>query len=87
MLMFALLMVFLIVTSREGRVSRNWSLMQQLRDLLVTSREGRVSRNLLCGGEVRIGCVTSREGRVSRNHDAGYGGADIIRHVPRGACE
>ena len=56
-----------IVTSREGRVSRNMVQVLFLRNRPVTSREGRVSRN---GGTYETDkekCVTSREGRVSRN--------------------
>ena len=56
------------VTSREGRVSRNFATPSFPNVyVIVTSREGRVSRN----SEGRTASfavdVTSREGRVSRN--------------------
>ena len=36
----------MIVTSREGRVSRNQLPLLEVQQVLVTSREGRVSRNM-----------------------------------------
>ena len=53
----------------------------------VTSREGRVSRNAGKEAIENAPEVTSREGRVSRNCDRPFCRADILRHVPRGACE
>ena len=57
-----------MVTSCEGRVSRNYCVRVLILIQLVTSREGRVSRNCLSFGFSEIPHVTSREGRVSRNH-------------------
>ena len=57
-----------IVTSREGRVSRNKQNFLNSRTGHVTSREGRVSRNMPHSGSHLLPAqVTSREGRVSRN--------------------
>ena len=56
-----------IVTSREGRVSRNIYNLTDFPIKNVTSREGRVSRNAVVLQYKSITCVTSREGRVSRN--------------------
>ena len=59
-----------LVTSREGRVSRNHqSLSECLQQCQVTSREGRVSRNENLHPVFLHRRVTSREGRVSRNAD------------------
>ena len=57
----------MVVTSREGRVSRNFTHVFKPIGHLVTSREGRVSRNQEARRMERLHCVTSREGRVSRN--------------------
>ena len=48
-----------IVTSREGRVSRNVCRLLQVGHIRVTSREGRVSRNKLpeAGEEAKRGHV------------------------------
>ena len=56
-----------MVTSREGRVSRNVDDLVVVAKSKVTSREGRVSRNTDNVFTPEIVKVTSREGRVSRN--------------------
>ena len=56
-----------MVTSREGRVSRNQYEKMPQTGIIVTSREGRVSRNVEGLSGIDPGFVTSREGRVSRN--------------------
>ena len=58
-----------------------------LRGMEVTSREGRVSRNERDLGYGNGYIVTSREGRVSRNSGADGRRAEVLGHVPRGACE
>ena len=65
-----------IVTSREGRVSRNPASATISAVDWVTSREGRVSRNAETLSVLPATyLVTSREGRVSRNP-----GAQVKRH-------
>ena len=81
-----------LVTSREGRVSRNRDDYFLCCDFfLVTSREGRVSRNtkysLKHSSTIPVNIVTSREGRVSRNTYALFPYALSDCHVPRGTCE
>ena len=50
-----------VVTSREGRVSRNYDWGEQVNESLVTSREGRVSRNpLVCSLSYTITCHVPR---------------------------
>ena len=68
---------FIFVTSREGRVSRNYAAMILLAPDEVTSREGRVSRNSHVVFQQEGKDVTSREGRVSRNS----GNAHLRIHV------
>ena len=70
------------VTSREGRVSRNFDEINTESDLTVTSREGRVSRNPGCVIQTGKNLVTSREGRVSRNLHTLRGHPPMFRHVP-----
>ena len=55
------------VAPREGRVSRNWCVVDGICHLLVAPREGRVSRNLYRVQRITILSVAPREGRVSRN--------------------
>ena len=82
-----LCMALSLVTSREGRVSRNLESATDVLTWFVTSREGRVSRNFLLLTWKYIGEVTSREGRVSRNQkEKGYL-LEVPCHVPRGTCE
>ena len=45
-----------IVTSREGRVSRNINLFTPVIKAIVTSREGRVSRNPLRRPRISLRC-------------------------------
>ena len=77
-----------LVTSREGRVSRNVGAIGALAaGIGVTSREGRVSRNLAEKAQQLLNIVTSREGRVSRNKVADQVVNKDNGHVPRGTCE
>ena len=55
------------VTSRKGRVSRNYPGVDIDNAFRVTSRKGRVSRNIDETVDNLRHLVTSRKGRVSRN--------------------
>ena len=76
-----------VVTSREGRVSRNGTDRIDKPLPKVTSREGRVSRNCVVFVIDKATLVTSREGRVSRNRIHRGWSEKYRRHVPRGTCE
>ena len=67
MLRFLTIFSAAVVTSREGRVSRNIAYVVEGLIAQVTSREGRVSRNIVEDWPELPDDVTSREGRVSRN--------------------
>ena len=67
MLGMVLTQLFMYVTSRKRRVSRNFQIGAYLIDEAVTSRKRRVSRNVeLKESPIDI-YVTSRKRRVSRN--------------------
>ena len=71
-----------MVTSREGRVSRNNMLRLAMPQHPVTSREGRVSRNFVLVNVFIKYTVTSREGRVSRNNVETAEPFNLEGHVP-----
>ena len=77
----------MLVTPREGRVSRNRPHCKNHAEHYVTPREGRVSRNGIDEQARHYGLVTPREGRVSRNDGVVDGDAGVEGHAPRGACE
>ena len=78
-----------MVAPREGRVSRNNSLIGGIKKWsIVAPREGRVSRNQQEFTTANDEYVAPREGRVSRNTRKTTGRRQPrARRAPRGACE
>ena len=72
-----------MVAPREGRVSRNVTVLSTNLPISVAPREGRVSRN----DDIAGGSVAPREGRVSRNDTICFFVKFKISRAPRGACE